>query len=336
MKARTKHRFLCLLLTVLMLVSLFPTAALAAEVETSTWEKVDFDKITADDVVAITMTKGSDTWALPTAGKGGNGQPLAAVAAVEGDKLSVDGSKDDFGWTITANSDGTFAIKNAAGESLYVTAANNGVRIGKPQSGKEATAQFSLKDGYLTASDGSATRYLGVYNSQDWRCYVPKSDGTLSNIGGQTVDFWKYTGSSSSEQEVTITPIADAKAATSGSFTVKGVVTLVDGNNLYVQDETGGICVRTVAKPADVSLGDTVVGTGTRSDYNGLKQLQNATYTKDEGMTLAAKETTLGALTEADVCTYVTIKDLEVLAVDDSNITVRATSCATPSRMRSP
>ena len=323
MKAHAKHRFLCLLLTVLMLVSLFPTAALAAEVETSTWEKVDFDKITADDVVAITMTKGSDTWALPTAGKGGNGQPLAVAATVDGDKLSIDGAKDDFGWTITANSDSTFAIKNAAGESLYVTATNNGVRIGKPQSGKEVTAQFSLKDGYLTASDGTATRYLGVYNNQDWRCYAPKSDGTLSNIGGQTIAFWKYTGSSSGEQEVTITPIADALAQSTGSFTVKGVVTLIDGRNVYVQDATGGIDLYLTAAPTDLALGDTVLGTGTRAAYNGLQELTNGTYTKDEGLTLAAKETTLGALTEADVCTYVTIKDLEVLAVDDSNITVQ-------------
>ena len=41
MKGRQKHRFLCALLSILMIVSLLPTAALAAEVETSTWEKVD-------------------------------------------------------------------------------------------------------------------------------------------------------------------------------------------------------------------------------------------------------------------------------------------------------
>ena len=312
MKARSKHRFLCALLSILMIVSLLPAAALAAEVETSTWEKVELADITPDDTVAITMTKESDTWALPAAES--SKQPLAVAATVDGDKLTIDGGKDDFGWGITKNADGTFAIKNTAGQSLYLIADTKGVRVGSTE------AAWSVEDDHLTAADtGSAKRYIGVYNGTDWRAYTT----IHNNIKGQSVGFWKYTGSSSSEQEVTITLIADAKAAASGSFTVKGVVTLVDGNNLYVQDETGGICVRTVAKPADVSLGDTVVGTGTRSDYNGLKQLQNATYTKDEGMTLAAKETTLGAITEADVCTYVTIKDLEVLAVDDSNITVQ-------------
>ena len=139
---------------------------------------------------------------------------------------------------------------------------------------------------------------------------------------------FKYTGSSSGEQEITITPIADAKAVSTGSFSVKGVVTMIDGRNVYVQDATGGIDLYLTAAPSDLVLGDTVVGTGTRADYKGLPELSNATYTKDEGMTLSAKETTLGALTNADLCTYITIKGLEVLAVDASNITVQDASGA--------
>ena len=313
MKAHAKHRFLCLLLTVFMLVSLFPAAALAVEVETSTWEKVDFDKITADDVVAITMTKGSDTWALPTAGNGGNGQPLAVAATVDGDKLSIDGSKDDFGWKIIAGETaGTFTLQGANG-TLYIDAAgkNNGVRVGS------TAAVFSLSDeNYLTAADtANAQRYVGIYNSTDWRAYTSIN----TNIKDQTLTFWKYTGSSTGEQEVTITPIADAKAADSGAFTVKGVVTLIDGQNLYLQDETGGICLRCATAPADVALGDTIIGTGSRADYRGMAQLSNGTYSKDEGLTLSAKDTAIGALTTADVCTYVKISDVEVTEVYDNN-----------------
>ncbi|MBQ9046059.1 MAG: S-layer homology domain-containing protein [Oscillospiraceae bacterium] len=204
MKAHAKHRFLCLLLTVLMLVSLFPTAALAADTVTSTWEKVELDKITADDVVAITMTKDGATYALPTAGKGGQGQPLAVTAAVDGDKLSIEGGKTDFGWTITA-SDGTYSIVNASGEHLYVTATNNGVRIGTPQSGKEVTAVFSLPNGYFAASDGTDVRNIGVYNNADWRCYKPTADGSAhANIAGETLGFWKFV--SEIEPEPTTEP----------------------------------------------------------------------------------------------------------------------------------
>ncbi len=134
------------------------------------------------------------------------------------------------------------------------------------------------------------------------------------------------TGPSESEPEETepeeddnIVAISEALKASSGTFTVKGVVTLVDSSNIYVQDSTGAICVRMAAKPTDISLGDTIIGTGSRADYNGMPQLGSGTYEKSSGMTLSAKETTIGALTTADICTYVKISGLTVTEVYDSN-----------------
>ncbi|MCI7136861.1 MAG: CehA/McbA family metallohydrolase [Clostridiales bacterium] len=127
--------------------------------------------------------------------------------------------------------------------------------------------------------------------------------------------------------------IAEALAGAEGtSFTVKGVVTLVDSQNIYLQDETGGICARMSAKPTDISLGDTIIATGSRAAYKGLPQLSGATYEKSSGLTLTAKPTTIGALTTADVCTYVQLTGLEITEVYDNNgaystpnITVRDT-----------
>ena len=114
--------------------------------------------------------------------------------------------------------------------------------------------------------------------------------------------------------------IAEALAASNGTtVTVKGVVTVVDSSNIYVQDETGAICVRMATKPTDISLGDTIIGTGSRADYNGMPQLGNSTYEKSSGMTLSARETTIGALTTADICTYVKISNLTVTAINDNN-----------------
>ena len=53
------------------------------------------------------------------------------------------------------------------------------------------------------------------------------------------------------------------------SYTVKGVVTLLDGQNIYIQDATGGICVRVSAKPTDLKVGDTITVTGVLINYNG-------------------------------------------------------------------
>jgi len=114
--------------------------------------------------------------------------------------------------------------------------------------------------------------------------------------------------------------IATALAGEAGAtFTVKGVVTLVDSSNIYVQDATGAICVRMASKPTDINLGDTIIGTVVRADYNGLPQLGSGTYEKSSGMGLSAETTTIDALTTADICTYVKLTGLTVTKVDDLN-----------------
>ena len=122
------------------------------------------------------------------------------------------------------------------------------------------------------------------------------------------------------EPEVKVSTIAEAlAAATDAEVSVKGVVTLLDSSNVYVQDSTGAICVRMSAKPTDLAVGDTIEATGKRADYNGLPQLGSATYTKSSGMTLSVKETTISALTNADICTYVKLSGLTVTEVYDNN-----------------
>ncbi len=114
--------------------------------------------------------------------------------------------------------------------------------------------------------------------------------------------------------------IADALAADAGeSFKVKGVVTMVDGKNVYMQDATGGICAYFTAVPA-VALGDTLVVSGIRATYNGLPVLTDAVITtSSSGMRLTAKETTIAALTSADVCTYVSLSGLIITDIFDNN-----------------
>ena len=121
-------------------------------------------------------------------------------------------------------------------------------------------------------------------------------------------------------ETVEIVDIATALAGAEGAtFAVKGVVTVVDSSNYYVQDATGAICVRLATNTTEIALGDTIIGTGTRATYNGLPQLGSATFEKSSGLTLEAKETTIDALTTADICTYVTIKGLTITEMFDNN-----------------
>lgn len=78
----------------------------------------------------------------------------------------------------------------------------------------------------------------------------------------------------------TITNISDVKAAATGTFTVKGTVTFVDGANVYVEDETGGIDLYFTGTPSSINVGNIVTATGTKTTYNGLIELKNVAEDK--------------------------------------------------------
>ena len=303
---------------------------------TTAWKEVALTEISSTDSVMITMSTSETTFVLQTESLNKKGAPNGVVA----DFTNMEPNAA-YLWNITAT-EGGYHIKNGD-KYLYVINDNNGVRLG------DATkaAVWSLSsDNYLSASDGTQTRYMGVYVSTsgdgviDWRCYK----NTTGNIKNQTLKFWVLDGGAETPEgsdttapsetttedkidspvapvEPTGSTIAEALAATEGEFTVTGVVTLVDSSNIYVQDATGAICVRMATKPTDIALGDVITGTGSKTSYEGLPQLQNSTYTKVTGssLTLSPRTTTISALTTADLCTYVEVKGLEVTEVYDDN-----------------
>ena len=130
MNKRGLSRMLSVLLLVVMVISMLPVSAYAEG--TATWTKVDLSTITADDAIAITMSKDGTTWVLPNTAGGSKGQPLAtATGTIADNKLTTDGSSG-FAWNITSTEGGYYI--SAGGNYLYVTATNNGVRIGSTQS----------------------------------------------------------------------------------------------------------------------------------------------------------------------------------------------------------
>ena len=327
MKKRTMKKVISIVLSLGMIFTTMyaPVGLAYAEEEgpvNSVWTKLDDIAAAAasEKTVAITMTLADGTvYVLPTAEATSAGPAATKATLRDGVLVASEGMKS-FGWTIAKETEegNTYTIVNGDGKYLYVINNNNGVRVGdKPETGFSFTV---AEDGYLTGSDGTNSRKVGVYKSTpNWRCYTSVND----NIKDQTLNFWEFD-SEEAGQELKLVPISEALAAETGDqLKVKGVVTLVDGKNIYIQDETGGICLFFDAAPTDIVLGDTLIGTGLRATYNGLPEISKATYEKSEGMTLTAKETTLGALTTADVCTYVTIKDLTVDSINGSNTNVK-------------
>ena len=191
MKTPVRTRLLSALLSLVMLVSLLPVSVFAAEPEAGTWTKVELADITADDTVAITMTKGDSTWVLPN-----NGDAKAAAKAITG---TVSGNtlttseKDLFGWKVVKGADSFQLVSAATGKYLYSTSSNNGIRQG---TGENRDWVVDTESGYL--KNVALSRYVGVYNNQDWRSYT----SVHANIAGQTLGFWKLSTVSARESGI--------------------------------------------------------------------------------------------------------------------------------------
>ena len=80
------------------------------------------------------------------------------------------------------------------------------------------------------------------------------------------------------EAEEAVVSIQEAKNVAIGTenIVIKGTVVLVDGKNIYLQDETAGIDAYYNVAPSDIAIGDILTVKGTRAIYNGLEELKNA------------------------------------------------------------
>ena len=190
-------RCLALLLAVVMVLSVMP-AAMAEGTAQTTWTKTTLSDIKEADTIAITMTKGNDTWVLPN-NNGTKSAPAAITGTVSGNTMTTT-EKDIFSWNIKKGTD-SFRIFSAVENTkyLYSQSSNNGIRVG---TGENADWIVDDETGYL--KNVTLTRYMGVYSSQDWRSYT----SLHANIAGQTLNFWKLDAAKEKVATPTATPAA--------------------------------------------------------------------------------------------------------------------------------
>ena len=233
--------------------------------------------------------------------------------SLSGDTLS--GYTDAEVWTVIDNGDGTWSF-SYGGQKLGMDTDFTSMPLGG------VNDKWVLEDagnGLWYIKNTVREAYIEWYDSNsNWSAYYNINAGSESLFAQA---FYKVSGDTPDPEEPETISIADALAAADGTenLTVKGVVTLLDGKNVYLQDSTGGICVRMSNNFDDIALGDTIIGTGKRATFNGLPQLDSSTYVKSSGLTLTPAVKTIGELTTADICTYVTLRNVEVTEVYDNN-----------------
>ena len=303
------RRLLSVLLALVMLLSLLPTAVFADTTPKATLI-TDASTLKAGDQIILAASANGKTYAAGSlSGKlltSIETNPTDPADTVEIFTLGGEAGK----WTLTA-SDGK-QIYTADAKALNNTGKGTGTwTIAIDDSGLATVASTDSACGRILYNVKSP-RFLNYTSATNVSMLLP----SIYKLAGAA----EPGGPTPSEPIPGLVPISEALAGENGKdFTVQGVVTLVDGQNIYLQDATGGICLRLGSKTSEIALGDTIYGTGKRAEYNKLPQLGSGTFKKSSGLTLTAKATTIGALTDKDVCSYVKLKGLEITKIDDNN-----------------
>ena len=314
MNMKRMSKVLSLVLLFGMLLSLLPAAALAADGATAALK----ESVAAGDKVVIYYPVEKKVASTEDYFYNNKKHELVSLdATVEDGKMTVPEGAAIL--TVQVNDDGQYSFVTDEGKYLYA----DGTHVQFVDEAGENTL-FVLEDTTSTNYAGHFIR-CATANYNGKAQYLEYYGGYFSvygmnNSNADIYTFQFFALESAEEPQPTYNTVAEALAGEEGAeFTVKAVVTMIDGKNVYVQDATGGICLYFSAAPTGLALGDTVIGNGKRMTYRGLPELGEASFEKSEGLTLEAKETTIDALTTADVCTYVKLSDLTVTEVYDKN-----------------
>ena len=208
--------------------------------------KTDISEIKSGDVFIVAMISESNVYALSSS-NGTSSAPTAVAVTVSNDVISS--AAENLLWNLGGDASGYIFYPNGSTSTwLYCTNSNNGVRVGN-----NSNKTFTINKGYLFHTVES--RYVGVYNNADWRCYGPDpTTNSGSNIKNQSVAFYvqgtldiTYTssfGDTECEHEDATVVTKDATCETAGSITTTcscgfiGVETIEALGHDYVCVET--------------------------------------------------------------------------------------------------
>ncbi|MEE1038287.1 MAG: hypothetical protein U0K95_03895, partial [Eubacterium sp.] len=142
--------------------------------------------------------------------------------------------------------------------------------------------EYDSETKYTTLTDNNGNN-VNIYN-----CPELSENTTAGSVVNVTAVVSDYKGlqlivrdkADVVEAVETITIAEARKADENTECTVKGIVTFIDGKNVYIQDKTAGIDLFYKNAQTDLAIGDTVYATGKRTSFNGLVELKEATTEK--------------------------------------------------------
>ena len=152
--------------------------------------------------------------------------------------------------------------------------------------GDESALEKESADSEKTEGEADAVAEAETAEAADAEKTAAKADEEKSLTDAKEADKTSESAAESDdkkEAETEVTAISEVRAAAAGTtFTVKGVVNYVSGKNVYVQDETGAICLYLKTADQAIKVGNLLTATGAVKDYNGLCELDGAVVVEND------------------------------------------------------
>lgn len=247
------------------------------------WVETALSDIASDDVFVIVGNNGSN-YAL-TNDNGTSSAPAAIKVTIENGEITSDVA-DNIKWNVGGNAtDGyTFYPDGTTETWLYCTNTNNGVRVGDNDN-----AAFTIsEEGYLFNT--ATSRYVGVYNSQDWRCYTSP---TTNNIKDQSFTFYKYVDNSAVKSPViTVEETFVGSTTATITCTTEGATIYYSYDNEYWNEYTAAL---------NITATTTIYAKATKDDAESKVVSKTTTKTLPTPIVTISGELTVDLDGETDV-----------------------------------
>ena len=239
------------LLTFLTLLTLSIGVSWAAD----RWVQTDPSNLTTGDIVVIAEAGNKQAM---TNDNGTSGPPGVASYELNSDLEISSTVTDNMQWVVTKNGDNYQFQPSGSSSYLYCTNTNNGVRVGTNDNNSFTVVNDdSDHPSYQQLFNTATSRYVGVYNSNNWRCYTSIN----SNIKEQNTVFYKKVsdGSTTTGPEYYLV----------GSFNVSNDAWVQGDANYKFSENNGTYTLNNVSLPANTEFKITKVDDGTTTWYGG-------------------------------------------------------------------
>lgn len=230
------------------------------------WVETAPDNLKTGDIVVIVDQTSKKAMSN---NQGTEGAPTAKAVTLSNDKSEITSEvATTIQWDVTADN-GTyqFSVTNKGKTNyMYCRDDNNGIRVGDNDSDR---SKFEIK----TKSSNThflyntyTKRYLGVYKSQDWRCYTTIHD----YIKGTITAFYKKVDNTNTTESVPVNDKGTATYVTTNALNFSGitdvkayVATAQDGSNVTFTRVEGAVPAGTPllvkGKTTDVPVAESAV-----------------------------------------------------------------------------